>query len=250
MPAGVGWGSETFFHNSTDTAQTVQFLGVTNGSAQANPKPLSIAPHQTVKINGAEPFLGWNPTPGTILWVNRLDVPPGVVVANRVSSTVYDQSLDSLGRCRALVSVHAGLPLPVFGNLSPPGVTQYFLGTDTGVDLTGSQLDARLNVGVYNGGSSSATATVKTYCGQLGSGPASPNALVATDEMQVPADSVVQKTVLASTLNAGCSAAGGAEAFWYATVSVDQPSFAYAIGLANGALPKFPGTVALTYTGN
>src|SRR5215831_3889496 len=83
------WSSETFFHNSTDVVQTVQFLGVSNGKPGPNPKPLSIPPHQTVEIPGDD-SLGWSPAGarGTVLWVNRLDVPQGVIVANRVTSTV------------------------------------------------------------------------------------------------------------------------------------------------------------------
>jgi hypothetical protein len=248
----AGWYSETFFHNSTDTVRAVQFLGVSNGSARPNAKPLAIPPHQTVKIHAYDPFLNWDPTPSAILWVNRLDVPPGVIVANRVAASVYDVSLDTSGiTCIPRQTNHAGLPLPVFGTLVPTGITQYFVGTDVGSDVSGDRItDARLNVGVYNGGSVSATTVVSVYCGQVGSSSSSPNSLVLTDRIQIPANAVVQKTVLAST-NAitGCLA-GGVESFLYATVTVDQPTFAYAIGLANGTLPKFPGTVALTYTGN
>lgn len=68
-----------------------------------------------------------------------------------------------------------------------------------------------------------------------------------TDQFQIPANAVVQKTVLGSTLATACPVAVG---FWYATITVDQPSFAYAIGLANGRLPTFPGVVALAYTGD
>jgi len=75
-----------------------------------------------------------------------------------------------------------------------------------------------------------------------------PDALLQADQFTIPANAVVQKTVLSSTQIAKCPFAG--ESVWYAIVTVDQPSFAYAIGLANDTLPKFPGVVALTYTGN
>jgi len=123
------------------------------------------------------------------------------------------------------------------------------LGTDVGSDPANiAVIDARLNIGVYNGGSVPATAVVKIYCGQPGASPSFANALLLADQFQIPANAVAQKTVLASTQSAKCPTAG--ESFWYATVTVDQPSFAYAIGLANGTLPTFPGVVALTYTGN
>ena len=247
----TGWLSETFFHNSTDVVQNVQFLGVSNGSARPNPTPLSVPPHQTVKINGSfDPFLNWDPMPGTIVWVNRLDVPPGVIVANRVASSVYDVGPDTTRiPCTSHLTNYAGLPLPVFSTLVPAGTTQYFLGTDIGSDPFTAQLDGRLNIGVYNGGTAAATATVRVYCGHQGSRTATPNSLVLNDQSPVPGNTVIQKTVVPSTLVAGCPV-GGNEYFWYAAVIIDQPSFAYAIGLANGALPTFPGTVALTYTGN
>jgi hypothetical protein len=246
----AAWSSETFFHNSTDAVQTVQFLGVSNGSARPNATPLSVPPHQTVKIIGYDPFLNWDPMPGTILFVTRLDVPTGVIVANRVASTVYDVGPDPTHiPCIGRPTNYAGLPLPVVGTLVPAGTAQYFLGTDVGSDPAAAQLDARLNVGVYNGGTASATATVRVYCGDSGSAAGFPNSLVLSNQIQIPGNAVIQKTVVASTLLSGCPI-GGNESFWYATVTVDQPSFAYAIGLANGALPTFPGTVALTYTGN
>ena len=87
---------------------------------------------------------------------------------------------------------------------------------------------------------------VRVYCGRTAPGSTAPDSLVLTDQLSIPPQSVLQKTVLPSSQGAPCPTVG----FWYATVTVDQPSFAYAIGLANGTLPTFPGTVALTYTGN
>ena len=53
----VTWFSQTLFHNSTDTLQIVQFLGVSNGDSQPNPRPLLIPPHQTLTIEGGQSFL-------------------------------------------------------------------------------------------------------------------------------------------------------------------------------------------------
>ena len=245
----VGWYSETFFHNSTDAFQTVRFLGVSNGPTGPNPRPLTVPPHQTMEITGRY-SPGWEPVPGTILWVNRLDVPSGVIVANRVASSIFHPSSDTTGvPCHGRLANYAGLPLPVFTALIPAGKTQYFLGTDVGSDPALERItDARLNIGVYNGGSVGASAVVKVYCGDPDLDHSLSDTLIETSQIQIPADSIVQRTALASTETAGCPTAP--KSFWYATVTVDQPSFAYAIGLANGKLPIFPGAVALTYTGN
>ena len=247
LPA-VGWYSQTLFHNSTDASQTVQFLGVSNGTPRPDPRPLSIPPHQTVSVLGARSLLDWEPLQSAILWVNRLDVPQGVVVANRVQSTVFRP--ESAGPpCNFRLANYAGLPLPVFSSLIPAGTSQYFLGTDVGSDPANVQVaDARLNVGVYNAGLVTGTAIAKVYCGYPATDHPIPDTLLQTDQWQIPSNSVLQKTVLPSTAAAQCP--NGGASFWYATVTVDQPSFAYAIGLANGTLPTFPGTVALTYTGN
>jgi hypothetical protein len=245
-PIFVQWASQTLFHNSTDAIQTVQFLGVSNGNPRPNPRPLTVPPHQTVTVEGTSP-LDWEPAEPTILWINRLEVPSGVILANRVQSGVFRPD-HAETPCTGNSTTYAGLPLPIFSTLIPVSTPQYFLGTDVG-SQTGFQVnDARLNIGVYNGGLVGATAVVKVYCGHTGPGQPDANALLQTAQVQIPANSVVQSTVLASTQAAQCPNPGAS--FWYATVTVDQPSFAYAIGLANGTLPTFPGVVALTYTAN
>jgi hypothetical protein len=137
----AGWYSQTNFHNSTDTSLTVQFLGVSNGNPAPDPKALTVPAHQTVEVDGRDAGLGWNPVPGTLLWVNRLEVPAGVIVANRVSSTVYDVSSNTPGLpCVPAVTNYSGLPLPVVGTLISAGITQYFLGTDLGSEGGGQRI--------------------------------------------------------------------------------------------------------------
>jgi hypothetical protein len=250
----TGWYSQTVFHNTTETAQVVRFLGVSNGDAQPNAKPLTIAAHQTGTLNGTDTQLNWEPAQSsrlTALWVNYLDAPTGVIVANRVASSIFQPDSPDVTHlpCTGTQTNYIGLPLPVFSAFAPAGVSQYFLGTDVGSDPAGNDvIDSRLNIGVYNGGSSPASAQVRVYCSRLGASSGFSDALLQTDQFAIPANSLGQKTVLASTLAARCPNAG--QALWYAVVTVDQPSFAYAIGISNGTLPKFPGTVALTYTGN
>lgn len=241
----VEWSSQSLFHNTTDVALTVQFLGVSNGDSRPSPKPLLLPPHQTVTVEGRS-LLDWEPVQPTVLWVNRLDVPTGVIVANRVESGVF-QPEGPETPCRGRSRTYAGLPLPVFSTLIPAGTPQYFLGTDVGQEANVQVTDARLNIGVFNGGSVSGNAVVRIYCGEPGQQVVA-NSLLLTDQLQILPNNLVQKTVLASTQAAKCPTPG--LSFWYAVVTVDQPSFAYAIGMANGALPTFPGVVALSYTGN
>jgi hypothetical protein len=134
-------------------------------------------------------------------------------------------------------------------SLVAAAVPQYFFGTDVGGKNDLEVTDSRLNIGIYNGGAASANVQVRLYCSSLSAPAGSPTDLaLKSDEFDVPPNAVVQKTVLTSTSTSQCPVSG--DALWHAAVTVDQPSFAYAIGMANGSLPTFPGVVALTYTGN
>jgi hypothetical protein len=251
--ARTSWSSQTTFHNTTDAPQVVGFLGVSNGDVQVGAQSLQLAPRQTVALYPGDQQLKWEPAqfnPLATLWVNRLDVPLGVIVANRVVASIFEPPVGTdPGHlpCTGTQTAFAGLPLPVVSSLTAPGVPQYFLGTDVGSKAGNEPIDGRLNIGVYNGGASAATAEVRVFCTRIDSLTAS-DTLLQADQVVIPANAVAQKTVLASTLASRCPNPG--LSLWYATATVDQPSFAYAIGLANGTLPKFPGTVALTYTGN
>jgi hypothetical protein len=247
----TGWSSETVFHNTTDTEKIVRFLGVSNGTARSDARSLILAPHKTVAIRGSDQFLHWDPADFTPLWVDDLDVPDGVIVANRVESNIFQpDNADPLHMpCTGKEIDYGGLPLPVVKSPVAAGVPQYFLGTDVGGKNGLEVTDARLNIGIYNAGGAPANAQVRIYCSSLAALAGGPtDVLLQSDHFEVPPNAIVQKTVLASTTASKCPDSGAA--LWHAIVTVDQPSFAYAIGLANGTLPTFPGTVALTYTAN
>jgi hypothetical protein len=195
---------------------------------------------------GSASQLDWEPAQPSILWVNRLDVPDGVLFANRIQTFIADPDHPETP-CTGKSTGYAGLPLPIFSSLMPAGNAQYFLGLDVGSNPADIQItDARINVGIYNGGAASATATVNIYCGGLGPDPPFANTLLATTAIQVSANTLVQRTVVASTQAGACPTAGSS--FWYATVTADQPSFSYAIGLSNEALTRFPAAVGLSFS--
>jgi hypothetical protein len=248
--ARTGWNSQAMFHNTTDATQVVQFLGVSNGTARPNAQQLTLAPHQTVTVRGSDQILHWDPAGLTPLWVNRLDAPDGVIVASRLEAAILQPDSDGSSQvpCTAKEIDYIGLPLPVVRSAVAGGVPQYFLGTDVGGKNDLEVTDSRLNIGIYNAGRASATGQVRVYCSSgaaLAGGRT--DVLLQTDQLAVPPNTVVQKTVLASTAASRCPEAG--DAIWHAVVTVDQPSFAYAIGMANGTLPIFAGTAALAYTG-
>lgn len=242
-PVTFRWESHTFFLNTTDAIQEVTALGVSNGGPLFGPLPLRIPPHQAVSMFGVS-GLGWEPPSQPPLWVNRLNVPDGVLTSSQIQAWVGEPDIP-VPPCTGRGSRHGGLPLPEFATLTPPGIPQYHLGLDTGNEFTDLSKDARLNVGIYNGAQVPATAVIRIYCADEQPPPIGPNKLLSELTISIPPDTIVQPRILGSTKAAGCPYLS--DRFEYATVTVDQPSFSYAVELSNDSLPKFPGTVAFTY---
>jgi len=92
--------------------------------------------------------------------------------------------------------------------------------------------DGRTNVGVFNAGSVAATATVELRRG-------CDDVLVASRSVAVPPNSIVQLNGLPFA-SEGCSAIRTAAYETYVVVTVDQPSFSYAITLSNKRPPWIP----------
>lgn len=246
----VQWVSETYFHNTTDTNQAVRFLGVSNGDVRPNPRPLIVPTRQTVVLRG-ESVLDWEPVQRSVLWINRLDLPEGIVVANRLVSAIFTPDhIDP--PCTGRGSYNGGPPLQIFTGLTPAGKPQYHLGIGLGSTYSADPFaiaNARFNVGLYNGGSVAATAVVQVYCGQPLGMPIVPNDLIKTEQISIPANTLVQRTVVGSTMAAGCASVGLPTTIYYAIVTVDQPSLSYAVGLSNDLPPRFPAATSFTYSG-
>ena len=87
----VSWHSHLLFHNPTEQDAEVKLLDVSNGGKQLGTANLTVSPHRTASVRGLDPAtLKWNPPDDIPLWVNRLDVPEGFVVANRVEAQIAE----------------------------------------------------------------------------------------------------------------------------------------------------------------
>ena len=72
-----------------------------------------------------------------------------------------------------------------------------------------------------------------------------PDPLLQAVTVQVPAHSVIQTTVVATTAVTQCPISIGA-APYHVIVTSDQPGFSYVTGVSNEVLPKFPAATSLS----
>src|SRR5437667_1731367 len=75
------WLGDALFHNSTNSAQTITLVDISNGSlAPGTPRTLTIQPGRTASLNRS---ISWTPNPTTAPYVIHLDVPDGIIVESR-----------------------------------------------------------------------------------------------------------------------------------------------------------------------
>jgi hypothetical protein len=242
----VTWHSNLMFHNTTAAPLEVRPLAVTGGSLPPNARALVVPAGATVSIRGRTDFdLHWEQE-GFGLWVNRLDVPEGIVVSNRGETGISDPP-PGPPPCGGIPAIYAGYPVPARSDLVAAGVPQYHLGVDTGGPTQGNDTgDARINVGLFNAGSLTADVTIQVRCSSASRIATSPDPNVVSFQISVEPNTIIQPSALASTLVAGCPTGIGVPSLWHVVVTSDQPGFSYAGGVANGTLPKLPVSMSLT----
>ena len=232
------WFSHLMFTNTTSQEQTVMVLEASNGGLRTDARPLRLLPGRTVSLQGASTAqLNWEPAAaspgGYLLWVNKLEVPAGVVFSARGELHIFEPaSADPAPPCTGINRYSAGLPLPVIEHLVNPGVPEHHLGVDPGSRI-GLGLDSRINVGVFNASSGAARVTIDVRCSQveasllMGSDP-----LLIRTALDVPPDTLQQHTIVMSTRAAQCPLTGSTNPY-HVVVTSDRPGFSYAVGLVN-----------------
>jgi hypothetical protein len=220
------WNGDVLFHNTTDAAATVTLLGVSDGPAVGTNVPsFTIPPHRTITLQ-AKIGAVWQPVGAKPIWIDHLDVPAGVLVESRLE--IGSQACFGLP-----------VPIPFFGKVSfpvvraltPAGERKVHLGSDLGA------VDARVNVGVYNGGQSTAGVTIEVRR-------ACDDAILDRKQITLAANGFVQTTLSPGAPNVSRTSPcfGSTDAtLWatYTTVVADQPTLSYASTLAN-TIPDSP----------
>ncbi len=218
----VSWHDDLVFHNTAKQDAVVRLVGISNGEIRPeDPIEIPVAAGRTVSLAGRGL---WKPDSFPDLWVVRLEVPEGVIVASR-------GGLD--GECPS----PCGLPpnplpnlgafsMPVFRDLVSAGVGQIHVGADLGAQ------PSRFNVGLYNGGERDAVATISVY-------QACDDTVLESRSVIVPANSALQVGGLGSAKTHCDPNAGFNTWLRYAVVVMDQPGISYLFNL-NDDLPFHP----------
>jgi hypothetical protein len=230
----LAWRDELFFHNGSATEQVVSLLGVSNGPPTANTQSLSIGAGTTKSSEGGDASAAgtWAPDPQPLLWVAHLDVPDDVLIKSRALVPTYESSpcggVGTVGNSH----IYSGPPLPVVRSLVQAGSRQVHLATDIGGQFSGAANDGRINVGIYNGGSALASAMIEVRR-------ACDDVILDRRSITIPANTIVQVGGF-SALSETCTGLNAAAFESYVVVTVDQPSFSYAMTLSDQRLPFVP----------
>jgi len=216
------------FQNAGGTDAAVRLIDVSESPAIArgvppvvNPEDVVVPARRTVSA-GRATRSSWETNPGLTSWIAHVDVPDSVMVDSRLELGAIDcppappSDVPALGKTT----------MPVYRSLAPANAEQRLLGADT------ASTPADVRVGIFNGGSSEARATIVFYR--------------ACDDSVVDTRSVtVRPNVLAEVpyvSRAGCPSprASALAAPWigYAIVTVDQPSLTYALSVARGGVAE------------
>jgi hypothetical protein len=208
------WSTETVAHNLGDAPATVALLAFSNAfEPSVPPPPVTIAPGESRSL----PFFG--DVPSTPVYATRLDVGDGIRIESRLH-----YSYDSCAGAPPLGPA-GKMALPVFDELTPSGARQVHLGTDLGLQAS------RVNVGIYNAAQTAAVAVIavrRPACHEGGEG---------TTTVTIPPDSLIQ---VAAPVPPVCPTPDSSLQPYvtYTTVTVDQPSFSYAIALSRAQGPN------------
>jgi hypothetical protein len=230
----LAWRDELIFHNASGTEQVVGLLGVSNGPPIANTQSLSIGAGTTKSSEGGDASAAgtWAPDPQPLLWVAHLDVPDDVLITSRALVPTYESSpcggVGTVGNSH----IYAGPSLPVVRSLVQAGSSQVHLATDIGGQYSGAADDGRINVGIYNGGSVLASAVIEVRL-------ACDGVTLHRRSITIPANTIVQVGGF-SALSETCTGLNAAAFESYVVVTVDQPSFSYAMTLSDQRPPFVP----------
>ena len=220
--SGVAWRDNLVFYNPTTTAATIRLLEVSNGGLQSPPAvTLEAPPGRSLNSGGR---VNWNPASQDVIWVNKIDVPDGVLLRSRAEGGF---SGCGSGIPPSLVPDFGAFSLPVFDQLVPAGTPQIHLGADLGAQ------PSSLNVGIYNDGLGSAAATVeiRQVCD---------DAVRERRAFTIPAKTLLQFGGLGLG-GTSCPSPGSEFNSWmrYVIVTADQPGFSYIVNRSI-AIPSPP----------
>lgn len=203
------WKAEPMFHNGAAAARTVAILH--QSGIGSLPSTVTIPAGTSLPLSR---FVGGPPLS---LGAIELDVPADVTLQPRLE---YEDILPCSG-FGAAPGPTGHISLPLF-HVVDAGAVQPHYGLDLGIQ------PVRINAGVYNAGTGTATANITVRR------PACETS--TTTVVAVPPDTLAQVPVAVPPI---CEPVNGTPMYMVnATVVVDQPSFSYATTVSNGQAPS------------
>jgi len=210
------WTADAVLQNTTDAPLTVRQTSYSDISTIPIVTPsFTILPHATTTLT-RQRSLNHIATPSSSLFLEQLDVPDGVLADSRIEigASACNVSPPIFG------PVNGKLSTPTFRTLVPAGTVQRHIGTDLGL------VDARVNVGVFNGGETTAHAHVEVR-------KACNDALLGQSDITLNRNSLLQVSMNIGAPTAACSDSDVGYWVTYTTVTVDQPSISFVSTISN-----------------
>jgi hypothetical protein len=219
----VSWRDNLIFYNATADPLAIRLLEVSNGGLRRLPAiALRLPPGKSLNSAGR---INWNSASGDPIWVNKIDVPEGVVLRSRVEAGFNGCVVGGIPPSG--IADFGAFSLPVFEQLVPAGNPQVHLGADLGAQ------PSSVNVGVYNDGLRTATVSVEVHqvCN---------DAILETLSFTIPAKTLRQVGGVGLT-ETSCPFPGSESNSWmrYVKVTADQPGFSYIVNRST-AIPSSP----------
>lgn len=230
----TGWRDHLIFYNRTAADQQISPLAASNGYQIPSGQVLLIPAGETrTVVQPINVFGGvtnqWAPPSfgGVLLLVNKLDVPPGVLVESRIE--IYgvggaELPCPSSGSIGSEVVGH--FASPVVESLVPPNSPHFHLGSDLGT------LTSRTNVGIYNAEETAGAATIeiRAACGDR---------LLESRQVPVPGNTLVYVQGFRNRfLDGVCSGGGAAYHSRYVVVTMDRAGFSFVATRAENLTPR------------
>jgi hypothetical protein len=228
---GAAYRDQLAFRNTTNQDLTVRALAGSNGYTPPQ-DPLTIPAGRSRAVFIATfDRLGvmnqWTPAAPFVFMVNKLDVPPGIVVQSR--GELWGRGLFiSCSPFAVGTEIFGSFQLPIISVLTPANVPQHHLTSEFGT------VPSRTNVGVYNGASVAGTARIEIR-------KACDDQIIETRTITVPAQSVVYSVGFKnSPQSPNCQEFNNTSDYSrYVVVTSDQPGFSFALTVAE-SLPPVP----------
>lgn len=210
------WNASIVLHNFGERPAAVRLLGYSNGGSAVGTSEIVIDANHSAATLLPRPAV----LPSGPVYVLKLEAADSVKVESRLEYAYA--SCDTLP---VPLGPAGQIQLPVFHSLTPAGRAQIHLGTDLGFQ------NARVNVGVYNGGDVSTTARVAVHHPACAAEPP------AMTEVTIAPDTLVQVTAASRPCSVPQDRAVPQHVA-YTVVTVDQPSLSYVTTLSNIQTPN------------